>query len=611
MRFWKWTLGIIILVSMLVGAAAWYVSRKWRPILDQQLKALVLNASDSLYSINYSNLRVNLVTGNASLSNLSITPDTAVYARLDRQKKAPDNVYTLKVKKLEIHSLHPKTLYRQRKLIINKITIGQPDLYISKKLQPYNRIHRDTASTKTIYQSISSIVNEVRIKEIRLNNTNFLLVNRSDEKPRRTSLKGLNIAVNDVLVDSLSHKDKSRFYNTRNIDFELKNYRIATPDSLYFLTFNKVLFSTEKSRLQLSNLTYTARYSTDAFYKKVKQSKEKFDVNIEKVTLNNIDIEKLRKDRRLYSSKVVIANGKIDIYNTNQYPKVKRDRTGKFPHQQLQKLAFDLNFPHVVLQNLTIAYHEHNQQTRSTGRLVFSKMRGNLYNVSNDALVLKKQPLARASVTTSFMGRAPLSVLFTFNMVDKKGAFSYAGTLGAMDGRAVNAIVRPLALAEVKSLSVKKLQFNMHGNEDYTKGLVKFWYDDLKINLLKKDQETGSLRKRGLASSVANMYVLQQSNPRYSRNDTVFTVGKAYFKRSYEMSFFNLMWKGLLEGLKQSVGFSTQKEEKIKEINATVTRIFNNVRQDVQMLKERRKEKRRERIKRRELRKKKTELQTD
>ena len=75
-------------------------------------------------------------------------------------------------------------------------------------------------------------------------------------------------------------------------------------------------------------------------------------------------------------------------------------------------------------------------------------------------------------------------------------------------------------------------------------------YRDIKISLLKKDKKEKKLDKKGIASLLANI-VIKDSNP--GKGDEPRTVD-VHFNRILNKSFFNLLWKSIFTGIKESVG---------------------------------------------------------
>jgi hypothetical protein len=81
-RIWP----IVILVFIfLLGATGWYLYKryvagdKWKPLLQAKLKEMILQSTDSLYHIEYSNFDLDLASGDATLSDFKLIPDSAVY----------------------------------------------------------------------------------------------------------------------------------------------------------------------------------------------------------------------------------------------------------------------------------------------------------------------------------------------------------------------------------------------------------------------------------------------------------------------------------------------------------------------------------------------------
>ncbi|RZK71395.1 MAG: hypothetical protein EOO85_20070, partial [Pedobacter sp.] len=64
---------LILLLSVFLTAT--YFANKLKPIIKAELKDLVLNATDSLYTVEFSDLSLNLLTKGASLTDVKFIPD--------------------------------------------------------------------------------------------------------------------------------------------------------------------------------------------------------------------------------------------------------------------------------------------------------------------------------------------------------------------------------------------------------------------------------------------------------------------------------------------------------------------------------------------------------
>ncbi len=599
-RIWLWILGIVALLGSLVGGVAWYLNKKsWQPLLENQLKTLVLQASDSLYTISYKSINLNLVTGNADIKDFKLIPNDSVYNTLLKLKKAPDNLYDLQVSEVTIRNFHPKDLYRQKKLNVDLILIKSPTLNVTNRPLPYNNI-KPEGKAKTLYQIISPVFKEIKITGIKLRDIDFALINKQYTKPKKTAIKNLNISISDVLIDSVSEQDTKRFYHTGDIEVGIKDYTIATADKLYYLAFKNVSFSSQRQQLKIRYLGFVPRLSKINFYKRVGYAKDRFNVDFYNLSFNGINLKQFLHDQRFYATGMNIGKANVEVYNNTAYPKRRRNKTGKYPHQQLQKLALNLRINRLTLANTNISYGEYNAVSKQTGKITFNNTYGTIYNVTNDSTSLSRNRFMKARLHTTVLSSGKLTADFNFNLTDPLGAFACAAVLRNMDGRDLNKITKPLGLIEIESADISKLKFSFSGNERLAKGNLNFFYKNLKVNVLKRDGETGKLKKQGFISKVANAIIIKESNPDKKGR---FTPGAIYFERPGYVSFFSFLWQSIFTGLKQSVGVSRQKESDIKKVASEIGSFIERVKEKREEKKTERKQKRDERRKKKEIKK--------
>jgi hypothetical protein len=92
------------------------------------------------------------------------------------------------------------------------------------------------------------------------------------------------------------------------------------------------------------------------------------------------------------------------------------------------------------------------------------------------------------------------------------------------------------------------LHFNFEGTDSTSDGKVLLLYEDLKISLLKKDKDEGKLDKKSLVSLFANLIIKNSNKAEDPR------AAEVHFNRILNKSFFNLIWKSIFTGVKQTVG---------------------------------------------------------
>ena len=571
----KWPFILLLIVVIIAGTGYYFynkflASNRWKPLLQAQLKDLVLKSTDGLYHIEYSDFDLNITSGNAAVYDFKLIPDTNVYNKLVSLKKAPDNLFILSVKKLSIKNVGARKAYQEKILNIDNISVDNPALTIINKRYKFN----DTVKIgrpKTPYEIIKKTFKQLHIDSILLNDISVNYINKSHPVAKKTALKHIDIHISDIVIDSLSDKAPDRFYYTKGVDVTIHDYHVFTPDGLYKANLKKIFFSTAQRKIVLDKVSFTPRYSRSEFYKQSGHPGDIYTLKFKQIDINDIDLQTFLRDQVLWAGVMNINNPDVQIYTNNAYKGKKTSKIGKDPQQALQDVALDMKLKRLNIRNGNVNYSETDATSGYTGQIIFKHTNGYILNVTNDDDQKKRNPYMRAFINTRFMDAAPLQVNFKFNLRAKDCAFNYSGELGKLDGRKLDKLVKPLALVHVESADIDKLSFNVDASNYGGKGKLEFYYKNLKIQLLKKVEGKTELQKQGLISVLTNNLVLASNNP---DKKGVFRPGPIDLKREPTVSFFSFLYKGLLDGLKPSVGFDKKTETRV---NTTIIKVSNLV----------------------------------
>ena len=575
----KWPI-IMLVIILLIGGTGYYIYNKyltedkWKPYLQAEIKDLVLKSTDSLYSIDYSDFDLNIRTGNATLTDFKLIPDTAVYEKLVAEKKAPDNLFTLSVKKLSISNLGAVKAYKEKILNISNISIEKPSLTVVNKRLAYNDTVK-VGKPKSPYELMKKTFRQLHIDSISLKDISLNYINKSAAVEKHTALKHLNIDISDIVIDSLSDKDTSRFYYTKGVDIKIQDYSLFTPDSMYRASVKQIHFSTSKRFIILDKVNFVPRYNYRDFYKQNGgEAADIYNLKFNRIDINDIDLQRFLRDQKLYAGTLDIANASVKIFSNNAYQTVKTSKIGKDPEQALQRVALDMRLKKINIKNTSITYAEADATSGYTGVITFDHTYGTILNVTNDPDVKKYDPFMVAHINTRFMNAADLNVNFKFNLPSKTGAFNYSGTLGKFDGRKLDKLVKPLALVHVKSADIDKLHFDVDASNYYGKGKLEFYYTNLNVQLLKKVEGKAELQTQGFISKLANTLIIENANPDKKGN---FRPGPINIQRDPKVSFFSFLYKALLDGLKPSVGFDKKTEGEVNKAIVKVNSLVDKI----------------------------------
>lgn len=541
-----WVLGILFTFAILIGAAALYLSAKWKPIVTTKIKEGVYNGSNHLYRIDFKDIHLNLISGNIVLDSIQLTPDTNVFNQLKSIKKAPTHVFRIKLAHLKLSRVGILTAYFKRKIKINSLTLDNPsiDMVYHKVPKQKDTVNND----KTLYQQISKAIKAIRIGKINVVDADFDYYNG----PKKlNAIKHLSISVRDILIDSLSQYDSTRVFHAKDIGFELSGYKSVSKDKMYTLQVDTVKGSISQRTLKVSGLKMIPMYPDLAFSRKYSTQKDRYDLNFKELQLNGVDFMGLNNEGKLRAKRLVIGPAKVAIFMNRELPPPNFDKGRNYPHNALKRLPIETLIDTLSIKNIDIAYTEYNPKAKERGTVKLDNLSGNILNLTNDSLRLIKHNHAYADLTTFIMGKGKMNVKIDFNLTDKDAAFSYVGHIGSFDMRVLNPLSKPLGLVSIESGNIQKADFNISANNKRSKGTLQFYYSDLKVNLLKEGEDGKAKEKKGLLSFLANTVLIKNDNPTKGEAPRTANVS---FERVPQASFFNLMWKSVFVGIRETVG---------------------------------------------------------
>src|SRR5690606_8426301 len=140
--------------------------------------------------------------------------------------------------------------------------------------------------------------------------------------------------------------------------------------------------------------------------------------------------------QRIAAEYAYMTGGSASFHKDKRFQKENGNKVGDAPHQKIMADNQLFEFETVFVKNEDIAYHELSGRYLREGAITFQKAQGNLTNVTNDTVSLKKDGFMRADLKASLMGSGTLHAIFGFDMLSDVGSHTYKGTLGPMQLRA-------------------------------------------------------------------------------------------------------------------------------------------------------------------------------
>jgi uncharacterized protein with FMN-binding domain len=569
-KWLKWLGGILGGIILIVVALSLYFSTKWKPLITEKIKDGVYSGSQQLYRIDFKDIRLNLLTGIAVLDEVSLMPDTAVFNRMKKAGSAPVHLFRLKLERLRISRVSVLRAYFKKQIDLSSIILDHPSIDVI-----HNRVVKktDTAKDKrTLYQQISKTLKSIHVGAIKIVDADVDYINGATSKPLH-SVKHFNLNVKELLIDSLSQFDSTRFYYAKDVNFELTGYRSTGKDKMYTMKVDTIKGSATGKNMRITGFQMIPLYPDLTFTRKYKYGKDRYDMKFDHIDFEGLNFMKLNTDGELEVRLIKVGPAKVGIFVNRELPAPPGlNKANNFPHVALKRLPIPAIIDSIRLKNIDLAYTEYNPMSQKRGTIFFDNLNGNILNVTNDSLQLVKNQHALAQLNAMVMKTSKINIQINFNLADRLASFSYKGTVGPMDLMVLNPMAKNMGLVEIESGKMQSTNFDIQANVKGASGTVRFLYQDLKIKLLKEGENGEQPQKKGFLSFLANTLLIKDNNP---DKGAAPRTAHVTFERTPAASFFNLLWKGVFIGMRENVGLGIvpvkspeQSMKKIKEKKA-------------------------------------------
>ena len=547
-RIWKWVAGIIGVLMLIIAGISIYFSIKWKPVLTEKIKEVVYEGSKHLYRIDFKDVHLNLVTGSVVVDSILLSPDTAVFNASRKAGTAPTHLFNIKLAKLQLRRIGIYNVYFNKKIDMTDIILDRPSINMI-----YNKVYKKPDTSKdnrSLYERISKTLKSVRIKGIKIEDADFDYVSGATGEILN-SVKHLNLQVRDFLLDADAEKDSTRFYYTKDVSFELAGYKSLSKNKMYTMKVDTVTGSATGGTVHIKGLKMIPMYPDLTFSRMLKTQKDRYDLSFDQIDFTGVDFMKLNTDGVLHAKALTIDKGLAKVFMNREMPPGEVNKGSNFPHMALKRLPVQTTIDTLRLKSVNVAYTEYNPITQKRGTVNIDQLNGSVRNVTNDSVSLAKSHHAIAQLNAFMVKAAQLDIRIDFDLSSKIGAFTFKGNIGKMDMVKLNPLAAPLGLVKIETGQIQKIDFDVTANEKGSTGTMHLYYNNLKVELLKEGEDGAPAKKKGLLSFLANTLIIKDANP--SKGEALRTA-KINFVRPPGASFFNLLWKSVFIGMRETVG---------------------------------------------------------
>jgi hypothetical protein len=521
-----------------------------RPSIIAKLQQVVKDGSNGLYVLSIDKIEPDVLSSKLDVIDGTISADTAAMARLDKLKKLPDDVLHIKFHSLHIDGIGINDLLQKHNIDITGAYVNEPFINIYHKARSYNKEKRERNDSLTLYQRLMGQMKRIAITEINIRH-GVLVIHNVQQHDRKTRFNDVNISMRDVLIDSSTQYDASRFLFARHALLETRNYVFPTPDSLYFIKLGKISLAGEAHTITVSNAQLQHRGSRQEFEKKLPGRDEMYDVVLPKVVLSGVNWMDLVNGEKIFSKKTEIYGGTVSVFSDKSLPLGDQQPMNHFPHQLVMMIPVPVIVSELKFHQLKVVFRQYNPETKSTGTVICTHINGAAEHITNVPAEIKRLPFTFLSATALLMDKVPFSVRFKFDLSKyRSGQFSVDVKMDSLDRNIANPIAEPLGRFTVKKGQMQSGTTHIEGDNFNLHGTIDVHYTDLHLTPLRADSAKGGLKKNHLKSFFANTIFIKNANPQGAElRQPSFTVG-----RDHHQNFVAYIWTGILTGLCKTIG---------------------------------------------------------
>ncbi len=535
----------IVLLSMsipiiaIIGFGFWYWGTHKNIIIEKELEKAITKSNEGFYKISYDSMKVDEGTGSLVVSNMKLSHDSLRF-----KEKNPAMLFTIHIPEISVVGVKTKKALLDKEIVGRKLEIKNPVIDLEYTYRGKDSVRN--VPTAEIYREVLGNLDLIQIDSVLITNAHVKTSNRKTGKVI-IDVKDVNLSLMDLKVDSLTFKDSTRFLFSKSMTINVAKIAWHSPDKLYDYQAEDIVLKSATGNLSIDRISVVPRLGENEFVNAIPTQDDRLNFSFNKVSLSGIDIQRL-PDEYIKAETMTIGRSSFKIYRDLARPRDKKNRVGQYPHQVMDDIQLRFNIKKVNVQNAFIEYKERNHITRQSGKVQFHNVNGTITNFTNDKMASNK--VMKAVVNSSFLNKTPLQTNWTFYLFHSKGRFDVAGTIGSIDGQALNTLAEPMGPASIEEGHLNGMTFNLHGNDHSMDGTVKMLYENLDVAILEKDKGATETDKKFLTSLIANV-VIKNSNP---KGDDEVRVQEVHLSRDINRSIFNLCWKTIFKGIQATVG---------------------------------------------------------
>ncbi|MES2372879.1 MAG: hypothetical protein V4557_09885 [Bacteroidota bacterium] len=319
---------------------------------------------------------------------------------------------------------------------------------------------------------------------------------------------------------------------------------IKLPMELHSMQLQGITYPNTSEQVKIGSLQVRPTMTRQQVKTRIGIQTAMYNIAANNITINKIDLKKIIKENTVSIHDISLRMN-LHVFSDKalEIDSVKKGHS-LFPYDGLRTSKTKIDIRAIAIRDSKISYEEHAPKSGRNGTVFFTGVDGRLTNITNMASQLEKDNTMKLEAVANVMGVAPMRTNWDMLLNSPDVNFKVTGSVSPFPISILNPPFEALSMTSMRSGFADKLSFEINGQRMNSTGTVLLNYHDLKIDLLRKNKED-SLEKKGFLSFIANADI---KNNNTSPKPKTFNYQKDRYK-----SFFNLLWKSVFEGGKNTI----------------------------------------------------------
>ncbi|MEQ8711766.1 MAG: hypothetical protein RIC80_02055 [Cyclobacteriaceae bacterium] len=485
------------------------------------------------------------------------------------------NKVEIRLPQLSMRLLELPRLLDQRKLHMQSISFRNPHLSYAQRVKGAGEGFPEKLPLGLLG------IKEVAIDSIKIEGTTLGYRNFSQDELTGLDLRNLNITIVRLNADTATQIDGQGLLWNDDIILSGSNLEYFITDSLNKIEIGSYRTSLREKRLTLTDIKMNPTLDQDAYAIAFGEQTDWINASIDSIDFRGVNWRALIFDDKVDIESTKAKGLEMSVYRDKRIARGE-ERFKGLPHRNLQALDIPIAVGQFDLVDGNISYTEHVEESSYEGTMTFTDVDASFLNLVNTSEALSKNEVLSINARAQLMGHGALTLNATANLKDEKGSFLVVGKLDKMDLTELNRMMEHVAFVKIRSGLNNKMEFSIEANEDFALGEMTFYYEDLKISMISKKDESEKGMGPALGSFFANAFIINSNNPRW----LFVRDGNIFYERNTTRSIFNYLSKSVLSGVVSSIGARSNKRD-IKRKNKEAIKQLKEQRKEERMLEER------------------------